>query len=46
MFHALGYLHATIAMTMGSTLVLHRKFKPATVLEDIPNQVTALVSFR
>lgn len=23
-------------MTMGSTLVLHRKFKPATVLEDIP----------
>ncbi|MFN8072385.1 MAG: long-chain-fatty-acid--CoA ligase FadD2 [Mycobacterium sp.] len=44
MFHALGYLHATIAMTMGSTLVLHRKFKPATVLEDIPkHKVTALV---
>ena len=37
MFHALGYLHATIALTLGSTLVLHRKFKPATVLADIPN---------
>ena len=36
MFHALGYLHATIALTLGSTLVLHRKFKPATVLADIP----------
>ncbi len=44
MFHALGYLHATIALTLGSTLVLHRKFKPATVLEDIPAQkVTAIV---
>ncbi|ETW23507.1 acyl-CoA synthetase, partial [Mycobacterium gastri 'Wayne'] len=28
MFHALGYLHATIAMFLGSTLVLRRKFKP------------------
>ena len=44
MFHALGYLHATLAMTLGSTLVLHRRFKPATVLEDIPkHKVTALV---
>lgn len=44
MFHALGYLHATIALTMGSTLVLHRKFKPAIVLEDIPtHKVTAMV---
>lgn len=44
MFHALGYLHATIAMTLGSTLVLHRKFKPATVLEDVAkHQVTAIV---
>jgi fatty-acyl-CoA synthase len=44
MFHALGYLHATIAMTLGSTLVLHRKFKPATVLEDVPkHKVTAIV---
>jgi fatty-acyl-CoA synthase len=44
MFHALGYLHATIALTLGSTLVLHRKFKPATVLEDIAtHKVTAMV---
>jgi fatty-acyl-CoA synthase len=44
MFHALGYLHATIAMTLGSTLVLHRKFKPATVLEDVAkHNVTAIV---
>ena len=44
MFHALGYLHATIAMTLGSTLILHRRFKPAVVLEDIAkHKVTALV---
>jgi fatty-acyl-CoA synthase len=44
MFHALGFLHATIAMMLGSTLVLRRKFKPATVLADIEKHgVTALV---
>ncbi|HEX7322920.1 MAG TPA: long-chain-fatty-acid--CoA ligase FadD2 [Mycobacterium sp.] len=44
MFHALGYLHATLAMFFGSTLVLRRRFKPATVLEDLEkHQVTALV---
>ncbi|MGI9125668.1 MAG: AMP-binding protein, partial [Mycobacterium sp.] len=44
MFHALGYLHATIAMTLGSTLILHRRFKPATVLTDVAqHQVTAIV---
>jgi fatty-acyl-CoA synthase len=44
MFHALGYLHATIALTLGSTLVLHRRFKAATVLEDVPKyNVTAIV---
>ena len=44
MFHALGYLHATIAMMLGTTLVLRRRFKPATVLEDIEkHKVTALV---
>jgi len=44
MFHALGFLHATIAMTLGSTLVLRRRFKPATVLADIEkNKVTAIV---
>src|SRR6185312_6001758 len=35
MFHALGYLHATIAMTLGSTLILRPKFRPMTVVEDI-----------
>ncbi len=35
MFHALGFLHATIAMLLGNTLVLRRRFKPATVLADI-----------
>ncbi len=45
MFHALGYLHATIAMTLGSTLILHRRFNPATVLGDIPKyKVTAVVA--
>ncbi|BBZ35723.1 long-chain-fatty-acid--CoA ligase FadD2 [Mycolicibacterium confluentis] len=44
MFHALGFLHATIAMMLGSTLVLRRRFKPATVLEDIEkHKVTAIV---
>src|SRR4051794_9574098 len=44
MFHALGYLHATIAMMLGDTLVLRRRFKPATVLADIEkHKVTAVV---
>ena len=44
MFHALGFLHATIAMMLGSTLVLRRRFKPATVLSDIEkNKATAIV---
>ncbi|MDT5011736.1 MAG: fatty-acyl-CoA synthase [Mycobacterium sp.] len=44
MFHALGYLHATIAMALGSTLVLRRRFKPLTIVEDIEkNGATALV---
>jgi fatty-acyl-CoA synthase len=44
MFHALGYLHSTIAMMLGTTLVLRRRFKPATVLADIAKyRVTALV---
>jgi len=44
MFHALGYLHATIAMFLGSTLLLRRKFKPPLVLEDIEkHKATAMV---
>jgi fatty-acyl-CoA synthase len=44
MFHALGYLHGTLAMFLGSTLVLRRKFKPPLVLEDIEkHKATAMV---
>ncbi|HEY7051746.1 MAG TPA: long-chain-fatty-acid--CoA ligase FadD2 [Mycobacterium sp.] len=44
MFHALGYLHATIGMALGSTLILRRKFRPLTVAEDIEKyRATALV---
>jgi fatty-acyl-CoA synthase len=44
MFHALGFLHGTIAMMLGSTLVLRRRFKPSAVLEDIEkHKVTAIV---
>jgi fatty-acyl-CoA synthase len=44
MFHALGYLHGTLAMFMGSTLVLRRKFKPPLVLEDLEkHKATAMV---
>jgi fatty-acyl-CoA synthase len=44
MFHALGFLHATIGMFLGSTLVLHNKFKPVGVLEDIEqHKATAVV---
>ena len=44
MFHALGFLHATVAMMLGSTLVLRRRFKPATVLADIEkHKATAMV---
>jgi fatty-acyl-CoA synthase len=44
MFHALGYLHATLGTFLGSTLVLRRKFKPPLVLEDLEkHKVTAMV---
>ena len=44
MFHALGFLHSTIAMMLGTTLVLRRRFKPATVLADIEkHKATAIV---
>ena len=44
MFHAIGYLHAAIAATLGSTLILHRRFNAATVLEDIStHRATAVV---
>ncbi len=45
MFHALGYLHATLAMFFGSTLVLRRRFKAEKVLDDIDtHKVTAVIA--
>jgi fatty-acyl-CoA synthase len=44
MFHALGYLHGTLGMFLGSTLLLRRKFKPPLVLADIDkHKATAMV---
>lgn len=44
MFHALGYAAATLAMFLGSTMVLRRRFKPLSVLEDIEkHQVNSMV---
>src|ERR1700744_5685110 len=44
MFHALGFLRATIGMFLGSTLVLHSKFKPDQVFDDIEkHKVSAVV---
>jgi fatty-acyl-CoA synthase len=44
MFHALGYLHGTLGLFLGSTLLLRRKFKPPLVLEDIEkHKATAMV---
>jgi fatty-acyl-CoA synthase len=44
LFHALGYLHQSLALTLGSTLVLCRKFKPENALSDIEKyRVTAVV---
>lgn len=44
MFHALGYLHQSLALSLGCTLILHRKFKPENVLADIEkHRVTAIV---
>jgi fatty-acyl-CoA synthase len=35
MFHALGFAHAMLAVGLGSTLVVRRKFDAATTLESI-----------
>jgi acyl-CoA synthetase (AMP-forming)/AMP-acid ligase II len=43
-FHAWGLGHLTMAMLLGSTVILQRKFDPARVLESMQgNQATALV---
>lgn len=44
LFHGLGYVHCLLALTVGSTLVLRRKFDPARVLADIEqHRATALI---
>jgi acyl-CoA synthetase (AMP-forming)/AMP-acid ligase II len=44
MFHSLGYMNAIMAVFLGSTLLLRRRFKPATVLADIEKRrATAVV---
>lgn len=44
LFHGLGYVHALLALTTGSTLVLHRRFDAAQVLTDIERyQATAVI---
>jgi fatty-acyl-CoA synthase len=44
LFHAWGLGHLTMAMLLGSTVVLQRKFEPARVLQAIEdNRATALV---
>ncbi|WP_320669162.1 AMP-binding protein [Patulibacter defluvii] len=35
MFHALGLAHAILAVGLGSTLVLRRRFDPALAVEDV-----------
>src|SRR5947209_8779246 len=44
MFHALGFLHGTLAMFLGSTLVLRCKIKPQLGFESVENhKVTARI---
>lgn len=43
-FHSWGLGHLTMAMLLGSTVVLHKKFDPARVLQAVEeHQVSALV---
>ncbi len=44
MFHALGFAQALLAVAMGSTLVLRRRFEPAAALDDLErHSATAIV---
>jgi fatty-acyl-CoA synthase len=44
LFHALGFAHALLAVAMGSTLVLRRKFDPAATLASLERRrATALI---
>jgi fatty-acyl-CoA synthase len=44
MFHALGFANALLAVALGSTLVVRRRFDPAATLESLErNHATAMV---
>jgi fatty-acyl-CoA synthase len=44
MFHALGVVHAVLAVALGSTLILRRRFDPAATLDSlVRHRVTALI---
>jgi fatty-acyl-CoA synthase len=44
MFHSLGFGHAMIAMLMGSTLVVRRRFDPQLTLESVAtHRATAMI---
>jgi fatty-acyl-CoA synthase len=44
MFHALGLAHAMLAVGLGSTLVVRRKFDPAAVIESLErHRATAMI---
>jgi fatty-acyl-CoA synthase len=44
LFHALGFVHALLAVAMGSTLVLRRKFDPAATLASLErSRATAVI---
>jgi fatty-acyl-CoA synthase len=44
LFHALGFAHALLAVAMGSTLVVRRKFDPAGTLASLErNRATAVI---
>ena len=44
MFHALGFAHAIVAIVLGSTLVVRRRFDPSRTLESLErHRVSALI---
>jgi fatty-acyl-CoA synthase len=44
MFHALGFAHVVLAVTLGSTLVIRRRFDPQATLSSLSrNHVTAAI---
>ena len=45
LFHSLGFAHMVLAILLGSTIVLRRRFDPEKTLEDVERtQATALIA--